>query len=250
MFRGSLTGLSSEMNLQELLDELRGNILRDVSDALDTSSDKLWTDATLVRYINEGYRRFCRRTLLIRDASTPAVTQITLSTGVDRYPLHKDVLAVLTARIAGKAYDLHKTTHDSLVGALTNSDTALVTGTAPAPQEPKWFSMDEESRILRVYPNVGADYNGVKVQLRVARMPKANLTIDSLDAELEVDEDYHLDILEWAAYRALRNHDVDVENMGKATSHKNRFNEAVAEAESDSRRSRFAPVEFVFNSGW
>lgn len=238
------------MNLQELLDELRGNILRDVSDAIGGASDKLWTDDTLVRYINDGYRRFCRRTLLIRDASTPDVTQITLAVGVDRYPLHKDVLAVLTARIEGKEYDLHKTTHDSLAGAVTNSDRAIVTSNTPPSQEPRWFAMDEENRILRLSPNVGADFDGKIIQMRVARMPKAVLTVDDLEAELEVDEDYHLDILEWAAYRALRNHDTDVENIGKATSHKNRFNEVVAEAEEDSRRAMFAPVEFVFNSRW
>lgn len=238
------------MNLQELLDELRGNMLRDVSDALGDAADKLWTDATLVRYINDGYRRFCRRTLFIRDASTDGVTQVTLEVGVDRYQLHKDVLAVLTARLEGKEYDLRKTTHDSLAGSVTNSDRAIVTSITPANQEPRWFAMDEENRILRVSPNVGADFDGKIIQMRVARMPAADLTVDNLDAELEVDADYHLDILEWAAYRALRNHDTDVENIGKATSHKNRFNEAVAEAEKDSRRSMFAPVQFVFNSRW
>ena len=238
------------MNLQELLDELRGNILRDVSDALGGATDKLWTDETLVRYINDGYRRFCRRTLLIRDASTPDVTQLTMALGVDRYPLHKDVLAVLTARIVGKEYDLHKTTHDSLAGAVTNSDRAIVTIITPPNQEPRWFAMDEENRVLRLSPNVGADFDGKIIQMRVARMPKAALTVDDLGAELEVDEDYHLDILEWAAYRALRNHDTDVENIGKATSHKNRFNEAVEEAIKDSRRSMFAPVEFVINARW
>lgn len=238
------------MNLQELLDELRSNMLRDVSDAIGGATDKLWTDETLVRYINDGYRRFCRRTLLIRDASTPEVTQLTMALGVDRYPLHKDVLAVFTARIEGKEYDLHKTTHDSLAGAVTNSDRAIVTSITPPNQEPRWFAMDEENRVLRLSPNVGADFDGKIIQMRVARMPKAALTVDDLEAELEVDEDYHLDILEWAAYRALRNHDTDVENIGKATSHKNRFNEVVAEAEEDARRSMFAPVEFVFNSRW
>ena len=238
------------MNLQELLDELRGNILRDVSDALGGATDKLWTDDTLVRYINDGYRRFCRRTLLIRDASTPDVTQLTMAVGVDRYPLHKDVLAVLTARIVGKEYDLHKTTHDSLAGAVTNSDRAIVTNVTPPNQEPRWFAMDEENKILRLSPNVGVDFDGKIIQMRVARMPKAALSVDDLSAVLEVDSDYHLDILEWAAYRALRNHDTDVENIGKATSHKNRFNEVVAEAEEDARRSMFAPVQFVFNSRW
>lgn len=238
------------MNLQELLDELRGNMLRDVSDALDTSSDKLWSDDTLVRYINDGYRRFCRRTLLIRDSSTPSFTQLTLGEGVSFYPVHASVLAVLTARIVGKDYDLHKTTHDSLAGAATNSDRALINGQYGQPGEPRWYTLDEENRVLRLSPNVSAEYDKAVVQMRVARMPKANLTVDDLNAELEVAEDYHLDILEWAAYRALRNHDVDVENIGKANSHKNRFEEVVKEAIEESRRSMFAPVEFVFNSRW
>lgn len=238
------------MSLQELLDELRGNILRDVSDAVGPANDKLWTDDTLVRYIDDGYRRFARRSLLIRDSTTPEVTELALEVGVDRYALHKDVLAVLTARINGTDYDLHKTTHDSIAGAVANSDRALASGVAPGPSEPRWFNMDEESKVLRVFPNVGADFDGAVVKMRVARMPRDRLTVDKLDAELEIDEDYHLDILEWAAYRALRNHDVDVENMGKATSHKNRFEEAVNEAIKDSRRSMFAPVEFVFNSRW
>ncbi len=238
------------MNTQELLDELRGNILRDVSDSLSAASDKLWTDDTLVRYIDDGYRRFCRRTLLIRDASTPEVTQITLVAGRDRYPLHEDVLSVLTARIDGREYDLKKTAHDSLAGSADNTAGTAISFDTPPAQEPRWFAVDEESKSLRVYPNVGADFAGKKLKLRVARMPASHLSVDALDAELEVNADYHLDILEWAAYRALRNHDTDVENIGKATSHKNRFNEAIEEAIKDSRRSMFAPVEFVINARW
>lgn len=238
------------MNLQELLEELRTNMLRDVSDAVGSQSDKLWTDETLIRYINEGYRKFCKQTMLIRDGATPRYTRVSLVKGEDRYPVHKDVLAVITAKIDGKAYDLHKTTHDSLVGAVSNSFPASAVGLTPAGQEPRWFVMDEETRILRVFPTVGEEFDGKLLLLRVSRMPSAVLSVNDLSTILEVDEDYHLDILEWAAYRALRNHDVDVENIGKATSHKNRFNEAIAEAIKDSQRVRFAPTEFVFNSRW
>ena len=238
------------MNLQELLDELRGNILRDTSDAIGVADDKLWSDETLVRYINDGYRRFARRSLLIRDATTEELTRITLQAGVDRYPLHKDVLAVLSAKLENRAYNLHKTSHDTLAGSPLNSTRSLVSGTPLPPQEPRWFNMDEENRILRLTPAPSEEFDGVVLMLRVARMPLAALSINDLGAELEIDEDYHLDILEWAAYRALRNHDVDVENIGKANSHKNRFEEALADAVEDSRRSLFAPVEFVFNSRW
>ena len=109
------------MLLQEWLEELRENVLRDVSDVLGSSSVELWSDATLVRYLDEGYKKFCKGTLLLRDATTRAVTQITLASGTDTYPLHKSVLSVISARLDGNAYDLRKTTHDALAGAVDNS---------------------------------------------------------------------------------------------------------------------------------
>lgn len=48
------------MLLQEWLEELRENVLRDVSDVLGSSSVELWSDATLVRYLDEGYKKFSR----------------------------------------------------------------------------------------------------------------------------------------------------------------------------------------------
>ncbi len=47
------------MNLGELLDELRTGILHDVSDQVaGVTSDQLWTDTRLVRYIQRGPTTF------------------------------------------------------------------------------------------------------------------------------------------------------------------------------------------------
>lgn len=238
------------MLLQEWLEELRENVLRDVSDVLGSSSVELWSDATLVRYLDEGYKKFCKGTLLLRDATTPAVTQVILTSGTDTYPLHKSVLSVISARLDGNAYDLRKTTHDALAGAVDNSVSSGAAFAAAAAQEPVRFTADEANRVLRVYPTVGETLDGRVLHLRVARMPLKPLTTDDLDVEPEVSDDYHLDIVEWGAYRALRNHDTDAEGIAKASAHKRRFEEAVKEAQAASRRSLFAPVEFVFNSRW
>jgi hypothetical protein len=41
-----------------------------------------------------------------------------------------------------------------------------------------------------------------------------------MDATFETPEDYDLDVLEWAAWRALRNWDLDAEDRTKADQHK------------------------------
>ena len=51
------------MNLGDLLEELRENILHDRSDRIAGDTDQLWSDRTLVRYINEAERKMAREAL-------------------------------------------------------------------------------------------------------------------------------------------------------------------------------------------
>jgi hypothetical protein len=92
------------------LQELRDNILYDRGSST-ADDDRLWSNATLVRYINEAQRRFAKRSLIIRDASTPAVVEVTLQDGVDTYALHESILSVISAKIDGKAVDLVRIGH-------------------------------------------------------------------------------------------------------------------------------------------
>ena len=99
------------MKLSELLDELRDGILHDVSNQIAGASDYLWTDARLVRYINEAQRRFARLSLTIRDATTPEVCNVVLRAGQSQYDLHPSVLAVISARKDGDNADLVRAGH-------------------------------------------------------------------------------------------------------------------------------------------
>lgn len=247
------------MKLQELLDELRNNVLRDRSGLLAGDTDQLWGDTTLVSYINDAYRRFARQTLLIREASTPLVTQVTLATGVFIYQLHPSVLSVLSARYNLDPGDLPRAGHGLLdtrvVGDPLYFDAATL-GTL-APGAPKVFSTDEaldpagpQAQInMRVYPVPSSNEDGKIIYLRVARLPIDALTTDNLDAQLEIPEDYHLDILDWAAYRALSNHDVDGGDGPKSNEHRERFEKTITDVKTETRRKLFSPQGFAFGGG-
>lgn len=247
------------MTVQELLDELRNNVLRDRSSLLAGTDDRLWDDETLVTYINDAYRRFARATLLIREQTTPAVTQIALTAGVIIYPLHTSVLSVLSARYNIDPGDLPRVGHGLLDTRVVSDPLyfdAATLGTL-APGAPKVFSTDEaldpagpQPQInLRVYPAPSSVEEGKIIYLRVARSPLEALTIDNLDAELEIPEDYHLDVLDWAAYRALSNHDVDGGDGPKANEHRDRFEKLIEDVKRETRRKLFTPQGFAFGGG-
>ena len=94
------------MNLESLLDELRGNVLRDDAELASGPQDQLWSDDTLVRYINDAQSRFARKTLALRDASTSEVVEVTLATGVSTYDLHESIVAVQSARFDTSVIDI------------------------------------------------------------------------------------------------------------------------------------------------
>ena len=246
------------MTFQDLLDELRLNILRDGSDIVSGPSDHIWSDATLIRYIHDAYRRFCRRTLLLRDASTPDYTQIAMVAGQTVYELDPVVLAVVTARYDIDENDLPRAAHDDL-NTMPYQDPVMwdvnVLSTTQ-PGRPRAFTTDEAVTIgsqtqtnIRIFPTPTADEEGKILYLRVARLPSEAISFNNLSNEPEIPEDYHLDILGWAAYRALSNHDVDGQSKDRAENFKAAFEAVINEAEQEVKRRMFATTRFAFGRG-
>jgi hypothetical protein len=245
------------MNLEDQLRELRVNILRDRSDIISGDTDSLWSDETLLRYIGDAERRFARRTLILRDGDTPEVTRIPLRTGVVTYPLHKAVLAVLSAKLAGTTLDILRSGHAIVAQShpaefLTFDPT--MTYTVP-PSAPVAFYTDEtmvfarQSRVsLSVYPAPSATENGVVLNIRTIRLPVSGYTESELLAESEIPEDYQLDVLEWAAYRALRSFDADAGAPTSADAHKAAFEETVRQAIQELKRKMFANTGLRYGS--
>jgi hypothetical protein len=205
-------------------------------------------------YINEAHRRFARRALCLRDAQTPSVTQVKLVPQQSIYKLHPSVLRVTSARHQDCQTDLMRISHTSNF-TFSNPHTDFVDyTTVRAPGRPMRFTTDEslelddEHEIRIMFDTVPNDEQLDKiVYLRVIRLPIDDLTTKSMSAEPEIPVDWQIDMLEWAAWRALRNWDVDAEAEEKAERHRKRFDEAIAECLKEVQQKKlFQPVNWKF----
>ncbi len=249
------------MNLSNLLQELREGILNDRSDRESGTSDYLWTDATLVRYINEAQRRFAVRGLVLRDGSTDEVTRVEMVEGQDTYSLHASVLAVISARIEDQRADLTRVGHSMLSMYRPPSDAwfdpTYFTGVPAGPTLA--YLTDEELRAddsdslssvtMRVFPPPAAAQDGQVLRLRVVRKPIEELTANVLGAVPEIPADHHIEMLDWAAYLALRIVDDDAGSPKRAEAFAASFEAHVQEARTSAMRKMFAPVPWGFGRG-
>jgi len=333
------------MILGDMLSELRNNILRDVTSLIAAGSStggvttQLWTDNSLIAYIDQAHFRFARRTLILRDGSTQYITQIPLVAGQTLYTLDPTVLSVLSARYGSDVALLPRASAEQLgeqqpydnspLGWNVNRTTQI------SPSRPKAWTTDESERTLRVFPapslndaaitytgtivgnvltvattpsaaiTVGQTITGAGVLpntvitfdaqsglgptgtggtgtyfintpatqtvpyaittpislinagtlfIRVARLPLASLSSYNLFAVPDVPAEYHLDLLEWAAFKALSNHELDSGNttddthLSSADRHKANFELAIKEATQEAKRTMFAQPRWDFRA--
>lgn len=247
------------MILRDLLAELRQNILRDVSDIVTAPSqdELLWTDEALIRYINDAEEKFAAGTLCLRDSKTAAITQITLVAGQAEYDLDRRLVSVYNARY-GTSVRLGRSSFATLFGAKGEITPSAAYYEPNSTGQPRLYYTDGDTNSIGFYPTPSAAEAGQTIRLWTSRRPLVPLSKNSLDASPEVPEEYHLDLLEWAAWRALRNHDADIGGdpanisivMARANSHKSRFNEAVVECKRKVKYLQTQHVEFGVNTNW
>lgn len=246
------------MKLEDLLTELRENILHDRSDQVTGQSDRLWSDETLVRYIDEAQKRFARLGLVLRDASTPEVTEVTLVAGQAEYTLHDSVLGVLSARYSTDEVDLTRLDHPAIGGQHRpeyglfdpNGARLLPPGKPVAYTTDEQVALDSDDRRsavhLRLYPAPTAEYADLVIKMRVVRMPLESLTTSHLHAQPEVPEAHHMELLDYAAYLALRIADHELGNPARAHEFRAMFEKHVTLARRDAMRKMFAPTGWGF----
>ncbi|MNX63515.1 hypothetical protein D3C86_945160 [compost metagenome] len=117
------------------------------------------------------------------------------------------------------------------------------------------FYTDRENNSLGLAP---VPTEAATLHLQVLRRPLVPLSLNDLDAAPEIPEEYHLDLLEWAAWRALRNHDADLDGdannigivMARSSAHKKRFEDAVAECKRRMKYHNTQHVAFGVNANW
>lgn len=243
------------MNLADQLQELRFNILRDTSDIIAGDRDSLWSDDSLLRYIQDAERRFARRTLILRDSTSVEVVQLRLRNGVKTYPVHRSILSVISANYNGQSSDLLRSGHAMVVPAPApefmpfnpNAPYTLPPGDPIAYYTDETLVFDHEGRVtMSIYPVPGPDQDGKIIMMRVARVPVSCYTRDDMERPSEIPLDYQLDVLEWAAYRAQRTFDADAGAPTSADQHKKAFDDAVDAAVMEAKRKMFANMGFLY----
>ena len=245
------------MRTDELLSELRHHILRDVSDQVAGASDYLWSDNGLINYINQGQTRFARQTKCLRDATTPAICQFTTLSGQPFYTLDPHVISILSIRMTGDNADLARAGHSDL-DTYRQPDTYFFDPSQLSqmpPGKPVAWTTDESvtqdtgAIQLRLYPVPLTPYAGIIGNMRVARLPLVPLSISAPDVAPEVPEEHHMDILNWAAYLALRGVDLDVAGGGawdRAKEFRAAFDDAVRDMKKDAQSKMFRPLQWAF----
>jgi hypothetical protein len=247
------------VNLQDGLDELRNGILRDASALKSGPTDHFWQDLNLSRYIDDAQKRFARLSLCIRDSTTPAVTQVVLvgDGATDIYQLDPSVLFVTSARHQDDSKDMVRMQHPSSVGTQNTFTETYDFASYPVSGKPTMYTTDEgldpnNDHAIRIrffgmpLDQSGDTETGKIVYLRTIRKPLVTLDLTQLGTDFEIPSEYQLDMLEWAAYRALRNVDIDGEDRTKAEAHKKRFEEAIAECKKDIRRKLWQQEQWGF----
>lgn len=247
------------MKLSDLLDDLRNNILNDRGTSTG-ADDKLWSDTTLVRYINEAQRRFAKRSFVIRDSRTPEVVNVTVRSGVTEYDLHPSIIAVLSAKITNATTDLIRVGH-TVLGQYTTQNAIIYPSSfeQASPAAPMAFATDEtlveddEGTIatvsMRLFPTPRAEDDGTVIKLRVIRMPLDELVVTNQSAVPEVPADHHLEMLDWAAYLALRIVDDDAGNPKRSQEFASSFEAHVVEARKLILNKLYAPQRWGFGRG-
>ncbi len=247
------------MILQDMLDELRVGILHDWSNQQPGTqpSDYLWSDERLIRYIDEAQRKFATQTLCLRDGYTPQVTRVQIFASQTEYTLHPSIIAVISARNEGDRVDLARAGHSALStykmpdayffdpGSLSQ----LPPGKVVAYDTDEYLDQDDEGSLqvthLKVYPKPANPYVR-PIKLRVVRRPLYPLTINNLNAVPEIPDDYHMDILDYAAYLALRKVDRDAEDRQRASDFLASFNTHVQECKELTKRKLFTKLQWGF----
>jgi hypothetical protein len=225
------------------------------------SSDYLWKDETLVTFINEAQRRFAVKSFVLRDGTTDEATKLVLVAGQSVYPLHEAVMSVLSAKNAAQQSDLTRVGHSLFSSYRTPTDTwqdpASYNALQPGPTLA--FSTDEaindvnsdsfEAVTMRVYPTPTAEQDGSVLRLRVIRKPLTDLVPSALGAVPEIPRDHHIEMLDWAAYLALRIVDDDAGSAKRADEFRQMFETHVTAAKKLVMAKLFAPTGWAFGRG-
>lgn len=201
-------------------------------DMADTVEPYLWGDAEIVRGIDDAQTMFCRLTDGIPDATTPAVTTLSVVAGTEWYDVHPKIKKLRLVHREDNGRDLE------LVTPETASDKGIrFRGEVGDIRAIVWGLEDGK---VRAWPVPSQD---VTVTLNVFRLPLTHITYTgtptpTVTGSFEIAEQHHLHLLHWVKSRAYLKQDAETFDKTKANEFEQRFRDYCAEVAREQSRSR------------
>lgn len=190
------------MEISELITIIREDYLSDTFEGWEDASDAekddqfLWTDKTLLRYINEAQKQACNRTDFLFDDEE---FSITLVAGSPSYAIDQKIVFI------------EQVTFDDRVTARHRSKTSFQADNpgwrTDESMEGKDLSFVIRNRKLRIHPIPDAIDAGKLLKLDVYRLPLETITTEN--DELEIPEEFHRDLILWVLHEAYLKQDAE-----------------------------------------
>jgi len=186
------------MTLVQLIKHLRVSILDDTGGTSvlweDLAEDDVeaaqlrWSNEELTTYINEAVNRACRASFLIKKAETDFDIAVTAGTAI--YQLDTRIIRVKSVELASKGKPLFPTEYEELMG-IQNWRVRAST--------PEMYIIDESDKQITLYPIPVIDDT---LHLIYYRLPLVSLDWGSNSNDVEMPEEYQIDMLDYAAHMA------------------------------------------------
>ena len=186
------------MNLEQLRQQFR-------IDADDLEQPYLWEDEWIAAWLTEAQDQAAIRGRLLMDDYTPALTQIPVTAGVSSYALHPKLYEIAVIDFipeVGCVQPVYLTSREKL----DRDRNGWRNEPAGIPRSA--IQTDNRIRLVPV-PSV----NGT-LRLEAYRLPLKALVNDN--DKPEIHEAHHLQLVQWALYRAFSKPDADARDPGRA----------------------------------
>lgn len=162
----------------------------------NAASNNLWSDATLLAYLNEAQNEAARRARLLEDRDTSAVCSIAVVAGTSTYAVDSRVLFIRRVKASWSDVPLVKARAQDLDTHEPGWEAAA------AVAEPRWWQPWPGQKIRIEKPSA----NGT-LSLWVVRDPLQDCTVSGTPVNPEIPARYHFKLVDWMLYRALLQRD-------------------------------------------
>ncbi len=207
--------------ITELVAQLRLDLSDPELPGAGDDSDSLWLDSELIHYINQAQRVFVEKTYCLPDSTNFTSTVQDGTTWVDKDPLIIDIiegwLTTAEKKITPKRrIEVDRGYETVDYGTRLSSSWRRATGT------PEFVVTDLDALQNRLVP---ASTISDTIEWTVYRYPLDSIT--STSSTLEIEEQWHYELLVWAKVLAFKKQDAETQDMTRARDYETDWNRRV-----------------------